>query len=38
MPVKHTVAEGPTVFNAVLVEIGKNGLAEKIERIQKYSK
>lgn len=37
MPVKHTVAEGPTVFNAVLIEIGTNGLAEKIERIQKYS-
>ncbi|MGL5831397.1 MAG: TIGR00282 family metallophosphoesterase [Candidatus Altimarinota bacterium] len=36
MPVKHTVAEGPTVFNSVLVELDENGLAKKIERIQRY--
>ncbi len=27
--------EGPMVFNSVLVEVGKNGLAENIERVDK---
>jgi len=39
MPVRHQVAEGPTVFNALLVEIDlDNGLAKSVERIQKYLK
>lgn len=38
-PVKHQVAEGPTVFNALLVEIAdESGLATGVERIQKYLK
>ena len=39
MPVKHQVAEGPAVFNALLVEISDDtGLAIRVERIQKYLK
>lgn len=39
MPVRHQVAEGPTVFNALLVEIAEeSGLAERVERVQKYLK
>ncbi len=34
MPVKHEVAEGETVFNGLITEIGDNGLAKNIERIQ----
>lgn len=35
MPVRHRVAEGPTVFNALLTETDpKTGLARKVERIQ----
>jgi calcineurin-like phosphoesterase len=34
-PVKHEVAEGDTVFNALLLETDKKtGLAKSIERIQ----
>lgn len=39
MPVKHQVAEGPTVFNSLLIDIEETtGLPSKIERIQKYLK
>jgi metallophosphoesterase (TIGR00282 family) len=39
MPVRHQVAEGPTVFNALLVEIAEErGLAKSVERVQKYLK
>lgn len=34
MPVKHEVAEGDTVFNALITDIGANGLTQNIERIQ----
>jgi hypothetical protein len=37
MPVRHQVAEGPTVFNALLVETDPTtGLAKSVKRIQKY--
>jgi len=37
MPVRHQIAEGPTVFNALLIETDPiTGLTINIKRIQKY--
>jgi hypothetical protein len=35
---KFEVADGPGVFNAVIVTLGKDGKADKIERIDRIVK